>query len=55
VNGLKSDELRRYGDRYCTSKPELTEAIRKLETLQHRAQRHFRSAYSRSPRPAAVA
>jgi len=35
-------------------KPEISEAIGKLQTLKRHADQHFRSAYLRSPRPGAA-
>jgi len=55
MRGLQGDELRRYAGRYCTSMPELAEAIGKLHSLERQAQQHFRNADLRSPRPGAVA
>ncbi len=51
MDGLQGDELRRYAEQHCTSKPEVAEAIGKLETLQRQAQQHFRSAYLRPHAP----
>ena len=54
MNGLQGDELRRYADRHAITKPELAEAITKLQTLQRQARQHFRSAYLRSQGPGAA-
>lgn len=54
MNELQGDELRRFADRHFITKPEVANALTKLLTLERQAQRQFRAAYLRHPRPGAA-
>lgn len=52
MESLQGDELRHFAEQRGISKPELTDALRKLQAHQRQAEEHFNANVLRRPAPA---